>query len=178
MNLAVTKERKEALVKQYVEMLERSSGVILAGFSGVTVKEMEGLRQKIRESGGEFHVVKNSLMELAFKRAGYEKVGDYLVGTTAVGFAGEDVSAVAKAVVELAKQTEALRVKAGVIEGKTYGGDQVQFFADLPPLNVLRARLMSVLQGPAGRMAGVLAGSVRQVAAVVKAYSEKAAPAG
>jgi large subunit ribosomal protein L10 len=101
--LAVTKERKEALVKQYVEMLERSSGVILAGFSGVTVKEMEGLRQKIRESGGEFHVVKNSLMELAFKRAGYEKVGDYLVGTTAVGFAGEDVSAVAKAVVELAK---------------------------------------------------------------------------
>jgi large subunit ribosomal protein L10 len=85
---------------------------------------------------------------------------------------------VAKAIVELAKQTEALRVKAGVIEGRTYGGGQVEQFADLPPLNVLRARLLSVVQAPAGRMAGVLGGSVRQIASVLKAYSEKvAAPA-
>ncbi len=172
--MAISKKRKEDLVKQYVEMLERSTGVILAGFSGVTVKDLEGLRQKIRETGGEFHVVKNSLMDLAFKQAGYQLEAEYLAGTTAVGFAGEDISAVAKAIIELAKQTEALRVKAGVIEGKTYNGGQVEQFADLPPLNVLQARLLSVLQGPAGRMAGVLGGSVRQIATVVKAYSEKA----
>jgi large subunit ribosomal protein L10 len=175
--LAISKKRKDDLVKQYVEMLERSSGVILAGFSGVTVKDLEGLRQKIRETGGEFHVVKNSLMELAFKQAGYQLEAEYLAGTTAVGFAGDDISAVAKAIVELAKQTEALRVKAGVIEGKTYNGRQVEQYADLPPLNVLQARLLSVLQGPAGRMAGVLGGSVRQIATVVKAYSEKAGAA-
>jgi large subunit ribosomal protein L10 len=173
--LAISKKRKELLVKQYAEMLERSTGVILAGFSGVTVKDLEGLRQKIRETGGEFHVVKNSLMELAFKQAGYELAEEYLVGTTAVGFAGEDMPAVAKAIVDLAKQTETLRVKAGVIEGKTYGGTQVEQFAELPPLNVLQARLLSVIQGPAGRMAGVLGGSVRQIASVIKAYSEKAA---
>jgi len=176
--LAISKKRKEALVRQYAEMLERSTGVILASFSGTTVKDLEGLRKKIRESGGEFHVVKNSLMDLAFRQAGYQLAEEYLIGTTAVGFAGEDVSAVAKAIVELAKQTEALRVKAGVIEGRTYGGGQVEQFADLPPLNVLRARLLSVVQAPAGRMAGVLGGSVRQIASVLKAYSEKvAAPA-
>ena len=175
--MAISKERKQALVKYYVELLERSTGVVLAGFSGVTVKELEGLRQRIRESGGEFHVVKNSLMDLAFKQAGYEVAGEFLVGTTAVGFAGEDMTAVAKAIVELARPTEALRVKAGVIEGQTYAGDRVVQFAELPPLNVLQSRLLSVLQGPAGRMAGVLGGSVRQIVTVVKAYSEKAAPA-
>jgi large subunit ribosomal protein L10 len=175
MALAISKKRKEDLVQQYLGMLERSTGVVLAGFSGVTVKDLEGLRQKIREAGGEFHVVKNSLMELAFKQAGYPLQGADLVGTTAVGFAGEDITAVAKAIVELAKQSEALHVKAGVIEGKAYTGAQVEQFADLPPLNVLQARLLSVLQGPAGRMAGVLAGSVRQMVTVVKAYSEKAA---
>jgi large subunit ribosomal protein L10 len=172
--LAISKKRKEDLVKQYVEMLERSSGVILTGFSGVTVKDLEGLRQKIRETGGEFHVVKNSLIELAFKQTGFEMSPEYLAGTTAVGFAGEDISSVAKAIVEVAKQSETLHVKAGVIEGKTYNGGQVEQYADLPPLDVLRARLLSVIQGPAGRVAGVLGGSVRQIASVVKAYSEKA----
>lgn len=173
--MAISKKRKEAMVKQYAEMLGRSTGVILASFSGVTVKDMEGLRQKIRESGGEFHVVKNSLIDLAFRQTGYQLAEEYLIGTTAVGFAGEDVSAVAKAIVELSKQTEALRVKAGVIEGRTYDGGQIEQFAELPPLNVLQARLLSVLQTPAGRMAGVLGGSVRQIASVLKAYSEKAA---
>ena len=92
--MAISKKRKEALVRQYAEMLERSTGVILASFSGTTVKDLEGLRKKIRESGGEFHVVKNSLMDLAFKQAGYQLAEEYLIGTTAVGFAGEDVSAV------------------------------------------------------------------------------------
>jgi large subunit ribosomal protein L10 len=173
--LAISKKRKEDLVKQYVDMLGRSSGVVLAGFSGVTVKDLEGLRHRIREAGGEFHIVKNSLMDLAFKQAGFKMEGEYLVGTTAVGFAGEDMSAVAKAIVELAKETEALQVKAGIIEGTTYSGKEVELFADLPPLSVLQSRLLSVLQGPAGRMAGVLGESVRQIATVVKAYSEKAA---
>ena len=173
--MALSKSRKETLVKQYAELLARSSGVVLASFSGVTVKDLEGLRQKIREAGGEFHVVKNSLMKIAFEQAGYRLPDESLVGTTAIGFAGEDLAAVAKAIVEMAKQSETLRVKAGIIEGTAYSGRQVGQFAELPPLSVIQSRLLSVLQAPASRMAGVLGGSVRQVLNVFKAYSDTVA---
>ena len=175
--MALSKSRKETLVKQYAELLGRSSGVVLASFSGVTVKDLEGLRQRIREVGGEFHVVKNSLMKIAFEQAGYRLPDESLMGTTAIGFAGEDLAAVAKAIVELARQSETLRVKAGVIEGTAYNGAQVELFAELPPLSVIQSRLLSVLQGPASRMAAVLGGSVRQVVNVIKAYSDAAAAA-
>jgi large subunit ribosomal protein L10 len=176
--LAISKERKEALVAQYRERLARSKGVILAAYAGLSVKEMDDLRRKIRELGGEFHVVQNRLAKLAFKEAGLPVPEEALVGTTAIGFMSEDVLAMAKVLVDAAKESEFLRVKSGVIDGVLYGPQQVERLAGLPPLPLLRAQLLGVLQAPASRVVGALAGSVRQLATVVRAYSEKGAGAG
>lgn len=172
--MAISKARKQELTAHYAEMLKASQGVVLAAFSGTRVSELEALRRKVRENGGEFHVVKNRLMLRALTEAGIPVPSGGLQGTTAVGFAGDDVPGVAKAIVDAARASEALKVKGGMVSGVAYGAAEIERLADLPPMPVLRAQLMGVITAPATRVAGVLAGSVRQLATVVKAYSEKA----
>jgi len=170
--VAVSKERKIALVVQYQELLRSSNALVMTAYSGLSVKELEGLRHKIREVGGEFHIVKNNLAKRAFDEVGVPLPEGALVGPTAIGFASEDVLGVAKAIVDLARQMDFINVKGAVIDGVIYDELQVTRLANLPPLPMVRAQLLSMLQAPASRIAGVLAGSIRQVVRVLKAYSE------
>jgi large subunit ribosomal protein L10 len=175
--MAISKEKKAQLVGEYQRLLERSQGLVLTSYSGLTMKELEGLRRRLREVGGEFHIVKNSLIDRAASQQGLKLPAEALRGTTAVGFAGEDVPQVIKAIVELSRETEALRLKAGVIQGELFSAAQVERLADLPPLPVLRAQLLGVLAAPGSRVVGALAGGVRQLMNVLKAHSEsEAAP--
>ncbi len=170
--MAISRERKEELVDEYRELLERSSGIIMSSHSGLTVKDTEDLRSKIREVGGEFHVVKNSLLKLAMDEAGVPIPDGSLEGTTAVGFADEDIPGVAKAIVDLAQDGGVVQVKAGIVRGAVYDDRQISRLAELPSLNVLRGQLLGLLQTPASQVAGVLESSVRQVLNVMKAYAE------
>jgi large subunit ribosomal protein L10 len=171
--LAITKSRKQELVAEYRRMIEAHPSLILATFARMNVKSLDQLRRRIRESGGEFHVVKNRLMALALRERGVNLPQPALEGSTIVGFAADDVPAVAKAMVEVARQSDAgLAVKAAVVDGAIYTARQVERLADLPPLPVLRAQFLGLLQAPAGRIAGALAGSVRQVMNVMKAYAD------
>ena len=170
--MPVSRERKQEWVKTYRQWVEGSAGLILTNYTGMSVRSLDDLRRKVREAGGEFHVVKNRLMALALRQAGIEVPAEALEGATAVGFAGEDVPAMVKAIVDVARQAETLRLKVGLVEGRIYDARQVERLAELPPLPVMRARILGLFQTPAGRVAGVLAGSLRQVVNVMKAYSE------
>lgn len=179
--MAISRERKEELVEEYKELLQRSAGIIISSHSGLTVNAAEELRSKIRQVGGEFHIVKNSLMKLAMEGEGVPIPDGSLEGTTAVGFADEDIPGVAKAIVDLSKEAEVVRIKAGIVRGSVYDNKQIERLAELPSLNVLQAQLLGLIEAPASKLAGVMQGSVRQVVDVVKAYSETeeaAAPAG
>ena len=57
MDLAISRKKKEALVETYRQILKENTSLIMTDYSGLTVKEMETLRARIREIGGEFHVV-------------------------------------------------------------------------------------------------------------------------
>ena len=175
--MSVTRERKQEMVQTYRTWLEGSAGLILTSYSGISVRGLDDLRRKVREAGGEFHVVKNRLMVIALREAGIDLPAQALEGATAIAFAAGDVPAVAKAIGEVSRQVETLRLKAGLLEGRIYDARQVARLAELPPLPVVRSRLLGLFQTPAGRVAGVVAGSVRQVVNVMKAFSETQ-PAG
>jgi large subunit ribosomal protein L10 len=152
--------------------------MILTSFEGLSVREMQALRGQLREIEGGFRVVKNSLVKLALEDAGIELPEETFVGTTAIGYASEDLPALAKAIVEVAREKEGVRVKVGMIEDTLYEMSQVEQLADLPPLPVLQAQLLGVLQAPARRIASAMAGTMRGVASALKAYSEKEAAVG
>jgi large subunit ribosomal protein L10 len=176
--LAITKERKQELVAEYRELVEKYPSLILASTSGLTVKQLEGLRTQVREAGGEFRIVKNTLISLVFNEAGIELPEGTLIGPTSIGFSSDGVVSVAKALVDLAKDTQVIELKPSIIDGAVYTENQIKKLAALPPMPVVQSQLLSVLQAPATKLAGVLSSSVRQVVNVVKAYSDtEAAPA-
>jgi len=172
--LAITKKRKEELVAQYSEWLKSSQAMVFAEYAGMTMKDLDALRLKIREVGGEFHIVKNTLGKLAFKEAGLPLPEGLFEGSTAVGFAFKDAPAIAKAVMEFARTTDKFKVKGGFLESNPMSADGVKFLADLPPLPVVRAQLLGTLLAPASRLVRTLAEPGRSIAAVIKAHAEPA----
>lgn len=175
--MAITKERKKEMVGSYQAWLEKSRAVILTEYIGLTMKDLDALRSKVREAGGEFHVIKNTLGKLAFKEAGYDVPENYFAGSTAAGFAFEDAPAVAKAIMDFARTAEALKVKGGYMDTRPVSAEQVKALAELPPLPVMRAQLLGTLLAPASQLTRLLAEPGRQVASVLRAFSEKEAPA-
>jgi large subunit ribosomal protein L10 len=175
--LALTKEQKREVVAKYGEWLERSDAIILAEYIGMTMKDMDKLRAKVREAGGEFHVVKNTLAKLALKDAEIDFEEDHFLSSTAIGFAFEDPPALAKAITDFAQESDFLKVKVGYLEKQMMSAAEVKALADLPPLPVMRATLLSTILAPASQLVRTLAEPGRQVAAVMKAFSERdAAP--
>lgn len=171
--MAISKKRRVELVKQYGELLKKSEALVITSYSGLRVKGIDQLRRKVRDASGEFHVVKNTLAAIAIKEAGLPVPEDLLGGSSAIGFAFSDVPGVAKAISEFAKDSEFVKVKGGVMGRKVLDAKQISALASLPPLPMVRAQLLGLLNTPATRLTGTIAGGVRQIVNVVKAYSEK-----
>jgi large subunit ribosomal protein L10 len=171
--LAISKQRKEEVLAEYADWLKRSQAVILVEYTGVKMKDLDNIRAKIRDVGGEFHVVKNTLVRRAFKDNGIDVRDEILVKSTAVSFAFTDPAATAKALTDATKGIEFVKVKGGFMSGQMLNAAQVKALADMPPLPVMRAQLLGVLQAPAGKLVRTIAEPARGLAAVIKAFAEK-----
>jgi large subunit ribosomal protein L10 len=171
--LAISKQRKEEVINQYVEWLDKSQAVILVEYTGITMKEFDNIRAKIRENGGEFHVLKNTLAKKAFEAREISLPEGTFEKSTAAAFAFGDVAGTAKTLSDVTKSIEFVKVKGGFMDKQALSAAQVKSLASLPPLPVVRAQLLGVLQAPAGKLVRTLAEPARQVAAVIKAYSDK-----
>ena len=175
--MALTKDQKRERVAEYVDLLKKSQGIVLAEYGGLAMPGMNTLRGKVREAQGEVHVVKNSLAAIALREAGLTLPADSIAGSTLIAFGVSDVVGIAKAVVDAAKGSEFVRIKGGFLSGKLLTSAEIKTLAALPPLPQIRARLAGVLKAPAGKVAGVLAAPARNVVGVCKAYAQKQAAA-
>ena len=172
--MAKSKAQKETLLTQYVEWVNKSQAVILVEYSGLKMNNLDAIRAKVREAGGEFHIVKNTLAKLALEKAGFKVPADYTEKSTAIGFAFSDPAGFARALTEATKSMEAVKIKGGFMGTVLLKPAEVKALASLPPLPVMRAQLLGILQAPASKLVRTLAEPGRQVASVVRAFSEKA----
>jgi large subunit ribosomal protein L10 len=172
--LAISKERKEEVLSTYSEWIKKSEAVILVEYTGVKMKDLNAIRAKIREAGGEFHIVKNTLARRVFADQGMELPKDYLVKSTAISFAFKDPAATAKALTDATKGSEYIKVKGGFMGGRSLNANQVKSLSEMPPLPVMRATLLGVLQAPASKLVRTLAEPARGLAAVIQAHAESA----
>ncbi|MCE1253352.1 MAG: 50S ribosomal protein L10 [Anaerolineae bacterium] len=172
-----SKKQKNVMLDQYEDWVRKSQAVIMMEYSKMGMKDINNLRSKVRETGCQVHVTKNTLLKRALEKAGYEGV-EQEEGTTLCGFAYNDATALAKLISDLTKNSEVFKIKGGYMDGKTLTAEQVKALANLPTLPVMRATLLGVISAPATKLVRTLLEPAREVAAVVKAYSEKeAAPA-
>ena len=160
-----------------VEALRRSidaqKGAVVAEFRGLTVAEMTALRKKLREVGAEFRVVKNTLIRRAAKDTGFGLLDEHFSGPTAVALTHGDPVALAKAMKDFAGGSPKIRIKAGFFDGKVLGVGDVETLAEVPPREVLLARLAGGLASPVTRLAQALSGPARKLAYAFQSLHDK-----
>ena len=173
--MANSKQQKEELGEQYKKWVEESDGMVLTHYHKLSVKDISDLRKAIRESGGEFHVIKNTLAKRAFEESGREWQEGVFSGPTALGVSYTNPSGLAKALKNFAKEHGTIEIKSGYLAERLMTAEEINALADLPSLDEMRAKLLSTISAPASQIVRTLAEPGRQVAAVLKAYSEQAA---
>ncbi len=172
--MALSRNEKEKVLEQYTEWFGRSQAMILTEYTGVSVKELDVIRAKVRETGGEFHVVKNTIARKVMANAGYEIPADYLVKSTAITFAFTDAASTTKALIDATKTSETVKLKGGILDGRTLSAAQVKALAELPSLPVVRAQLLGTILAPASKLVRTLNEPARSLASVIRAHADKA----
>ena len=163
---------KREFVAGLNQALQATSMIVVTQNKGLTVAEATVLRRKMREAGATFKIAKNRLAHLALEGTRFDGIVPMLKGPTALAWSTDPVS-VAKAAVEFAKTNEKLVLIGGALGAQTLNADGIKALADLPSLDVLRARLVGMISTPATRIAGVLQAPAGQLARVFGAYAKK-----
>jgi large subunit ribosomal protein L10 len=169
----LNKQSKEALVAELAEKLKGTKAAFLADYRGLDVDQANDLRNKLRVTGVEYRVIKNTLLRLAAKDTGAECLDEYLSGPTAIALAKEDPVAPAKALVEFAKQNDVFELKAGMLDGKLLAIDEIKALAELPSREELLAKMLGSMSAPATNFVGVLAAVPRSFVQVLAAIKDQ-----
>lgn len=159
--MAITKEKKGALVSGYTEKLRRSQAVIVTEYRGLTVKQMEALRRELRGCESELLVPKNTLFLRALQEAGMATSKPLFSGPTAVAFCYGDLAAPAKALMKFARDSKVLVLRGGLLGTTVFDEAGIQTLTELPSRDQLRGQVVGVLQGPLSSLVNVLAGPLR-----------------
>lgn len=170
-------EQKKEEVKQLSEKLKAAKALVLADYRGLTVEQDTELRNALRKAGVEYKVVKNTMTKFAVKENGLEGLEPFLSGPTALALSNDDVVAPAKLLSEYAKKYEKLELKAGVLEGKVIDLEGIKNLAELPPREVLIARVLGGFNAPISGFVNVLNGNIRGLVVALNAIAEQKANA-
>lgn len=150
-------ESKKAIVDQLSDRIGKATAVVFVNYKGITVAQDTELRNKFREAGVEYSVVKNTLTRLAANKVGYSEFDEVLNGTTSMATTTDDPIAPARIVSEFAKKNKnALKIKGGIVEGKVQSVDALNAFGELPSKNALVAQVLGTFLAPISSLAFVL----------------------
>jgi large subunit ribosomal protein L10 len=164
---------KQIITKEYLDRLNASPFFIVVDYKGLKVGPITELRKRLHGAGAEMHVVKNSIFRLAAKEAGVAELGSTLDGQLAVVTGQRDISTAAKVVKKFHTEFEKPKIKFGFLNSKRMETPEIMALADLPSLDVLRAKLLGLLNTPATQLVRVLQTPGSQLARVIQARADK-----
>ena len=166
---------KQILTKEYAARLNGSPFFIVVGYQGLKVTHLTELRKRLNQAGAEVHVVKNSIFRIAAKEAGVPELNGSLTGQMAVVTGQKDISSAAKTLKNFAAEFDKLKVKFGYLNNQRLEEAGIIALADLPSIEVLRAKILGLLNAPATKLVTLINTPATQLAQVIKARVEKGA---
>ena len=170
----MNRTEKQQMIDELHKEFAASPHAVLVEFKGLSVPAVTEFRRKVKAAGSRYRVVKNSLALRAAKGTSLEQLGAKLQGTTGIAYTGDDPVALAKVLVDFAKDHPALSVKGGVVAGsQVLDASGVKALSSMPGLKELRARLLGLLQAPSSQLVRLLATPATQLARVMKAHQDQ-----
>jgi large subunit ribosomal protein L10 len=171
----VKKEDKERVVAELTERLRTTETLLVADYRGLTMPQIDELRSKLIEHGARFSVVKNTLTRRAAEAAGSDTLLALLEGPTAIAFLESDGDpvAVAKALVDAARETRVLEVRGGLLEGRPIEAAEIDALAKLPPLDALRSQVLATVIGPVTGIVALFTAPLQDLYGLIDARIEQ-----
>jgi large subunit ribosomal protein L10 len=169
---------KVEVVDEVRTRLGAATASIVSEYRGLTVAELAELRVALAAAGGDYKIFKNTLVRRAVDGGEYQPLSEYLSGPSALTFVQGDISAVAKALRDFSRANPFLVIKGGLADGSLLSPGDLAALADLPPREVLLARLAGALAAPMQQMAGLLQALPRNMAYGISALIEQRGAAG
>jgi large subunit ribosomal protein L10 len=169
------KEDKERLVAELTERLRTTETLLVADYRGLTMPQIDELRSKLIEHGARFAVVKNTLTRRAAEAAGSDALLAMLEGPTAIAFLESegDPVAVAKALVDAARDTKVLEVRGGLLEGRPIEAGEIESLAKLPPVDILRGQVLGAITAPLTAIVGLFTAPLQDLYGLLDARIEQ-----
>jgi large subunit ribosomal protein L10 len=178
----MNREQKAATIEALAEEINTSEAVFAVDYRGISVPQAAELRTKLREADATFRVVKNSLTERAADQVGAETLKPMLTGPTALTFVRGDAALAAKAIADLARTTQLVPFKGGLMNGDVLDANQIRAISRLPSREVLYGQLVGVVASPISGLVRTLNALVGGLAVALGQVQEKKAsgeiPAG
>jgi large subunit ribosomal protein L10 len=166
----VKRSEKKDFVANLKNDLDKSSAVIVAEYSGLTVAESESLRKEMRSNGAKFKVTKNRLTKLAIAETNFKDISDLFKGPTAIAFS-DDPIAPAKVAVNFEKKFEKFKIIGGGYNGEKIDKEKIDFLAKLPSLDELRGKIIGLISAPAQKIASITIEPGAQIARLISSNS-------
>ena len=167
---------KKIIVDQLLQRLENTPYLLLVDSTGLTMPQFNTIRKRLREVDAKFHVTKNSYIKAAGTEKNYPAdIQKDLSGQTAIVFGDKDVCAAAKVIAGANKEFQKPVIKSGVLDGTFLSASEVQGLADVGSKDNLLAKLLGVLNAPAGAIARAIAAKIEKDGGGAPAETEAAA---
>lgn len=164
---------KQFINREYVTRLNASPFLVAVEYRGLTVKQFTELRKRLHNAGSEVHVVKNSIFRAAAREVGVGDLSDSLTGQTAIVTGQRDISAAAKILKNFHAEFDKPKLKFGYLNNQRLEAQDLVALADLPSIEVLRGKLLGLLQAPASQLVRLLQTPAAQLARVLQARVDK-----
>jgi large subunit ribosomal protein L10 len=169
----LTRTQKEEQVEVLRDKFARATTVFVADYRGLTVDAANQLRSKLRGDGdgglAEYQVVKNSVLRRATAESPLDCLQGHFSGPTAIAISYGDPAALAKVLVDYAKESEVFELKGAYLDGRALDDTEIQTLATLPSLDELRAKLVGLLMAPASKLARLMKEPGGQLARLMEA---------
>ena len=168
-------EKKEFVATLH-DVFERTSVVVVAHYSGLSVAQMQNLRKQMRNAGATVKVAKNRLAKIALEGTDVASIGSLMSGPTLIAYSDDPVAA-PKVAVAFAKDFEKFVILGGAMGNTALDVKGVQSLATLPSLDELRGRIVGLIQAPATKLAQLTTAPAAKLARVFQAYADRDANA-
>ena len=168
----MNKDKKKTYIEEMKDIFKKTSSVFVTHYQGLTVKQIDGLREEMRKHGILFKITKNRITKLALEGSKFKKLKDLFSGPTAVAFS-EDAIKSAKILTKFAKINSNLKIIGGIMEEEPLSVEDVKKIATLPTLDEARAKIAAILTAPAQKIISILLAPGAKIAILAHAKSKK-----
>ena len=159
----MNKESKQEYINEMKTQFDKSEAVIVAHYQGLTVSQLDELRDKMREHGIQFKITKNRITKIALEKTRCKDLSELFTGPTAVALS-QDAIISAKILTKFSKENSNLKILGGIMGNDILDVVGVNNVATLPSLDEARAKIAGILRSPAQKIASILLAPASKIA--------------